>query len=356
MPALASIAEELESVPVSSWKKGGPMGRVLVTGADGFIGSHLAELLVRQGHDVRAMALYNSFGTWGWLEEVPPEISSQMEIVLGDIRDPELMHRLTEGCSAVIHLAALIAIPYSYRAPRSYIESNVLGTLNLLQSSLDNKIEKFIHTSTSEVYGTAMEVPITESHPLRGQSPYSASKIAADQIAHSFHASFELPVVTIRPFNTYGPRQSARAVIPSIISQIAGGQREISLGTTSPTRDFTYVADTCSAFLAALVREGCEGQVINLGTGHEISVLETAELIARLMNTDVRIISTEERVRPANSEVERLCADNSRAKSVLGWEPEYQGRAGLEAGLAFTIQWFTNPANLRIYKPSRYQI
>ena len=330
--------------------------QVLVTGADGFIGSHLVEGLVTRGHKVKALTMYNSFGTWGWLDSVPKEVLDQVEVVPGDIRDSIFVRHAMKGCSDVMHLAALIAIPYSYVAPEAYIDTNVKGTLNILQAAREASVEKVIHTSTSEVYGTARFVPITEDHPLHGQSPYSASKIAADQLAYSFYSSFELPVITIRPFNTYGPRQSARAVIPTIISQIASGASAIHLGSTSPTRDFNFVADTVNGFISALSSEKAFGETINLGSGFEISVGDTVELIAQLMNAEVTVTTDEARLRPIGSEVERLCADNQKAAQLLNWSPATSGIDGLKSGLMETIQWFQKPENLSLYKTNLYNV
>jgi NAD dependent epimerase/dehydratase len=330
--------------------------QVLVTGADGFIGSHLVEGLVTRGHKVKALTMYNSFGTWGWLDSVPKEVLDQVEVVPGDIRDSIFVRHAMKGCSDVMHLAALIAIPYSYVAPEAYIDTNVKGTLNILQAAREASVEKVIHTSTSEVYGTARFVPITEDHPLQGQSPYSASKIAADQLAYSFYSSFELPVITIRPFNTYGPRQSARAVIPTIISQIASGASAIHLGSTSPTRDFNFVADTVNGFISALSSEKAFGETIILGSGFEISVGDTVELIAQLMNAEVTVTTDEARLRPIGSEVERLCADNQKAAQLLNWSPATSGIDGLKSGLMETIQWFQKPENLSLYKTNLYNV
>nr|WP_320012034.1 NAD-dependent 4,6-dehydratase LegB [uncultured Desulfobulbus sp.] len=329
---------------------------ILVTGADGFIGSHLTEELVRQGHRVKAFVLYNSFNSWGWLDNSPREIIDNLEIFPGDIRDPHGVHTAMEGCDAVLHLAALIAIPYSYHSPDTYVDTNVKGTLNILQAARTLNVQRVIHTSTSEVYGTARFVPITEEHPLQGQSPYSATKIAADQLAYSFFASFGLPVVIARPFNTYGPRQSARAVIPTIITQIANGTRQIKLGAVSPTRDFNFVKDTVSGFIAALNSEKGLGEAVNFGSNFEVSIGETAQLIAEAMNAEIEIITDEARVRPQNSEVQRLWADNSKAKQLFGWQPSYAGRDGFKRGLAETAQWFAQPDTLRNYKADVYNL
>ena len=329
---------------------------ILITGADGFIGSHLTEVLVRQGFTVRAFVYYNSFNSWGWLDQCAADIKGQFEVFPGDIRDPHGVKEAMKGCDAVLHLAALIAIPFSYHSPDTYVDTNIKGTLNVLQAARELGVKRIIHTSTSEVYGTARFVPITEEHPLQGQSPYSATKIAADQLAHSFYSSFDLPVVTVRPFNTYGPRQSARAVIPTIITQIANGARKIQLGALTPTRDFSYVQDTVGGFLSALNSPNGLGQVINLGSNFEISIRETAALIAESMNATIEITSSEERLRPENSEVERLWADNSKASELIGWQPSYGGRDGFKRGLAETIAWFTQSENLRSYKSDIYNL
>lgn len=334
----------------------GKAATILVTGADGFIGSHLTEALVRQGFKVRAFVYYNSFNSWGWLDQCADDIKGNFEVFPGDIRDPHGVKEAMKGCDAVLHLAALIAIPFSYHSPDTYVDTNIKGTLNVLQAARELGVKRLIHTSTSEVYGTAQFVPITEEHPLQGQSPYSATKIAADQLAYSFYLSFDLPVVTLRPFNTYGPRQSARAVIPTIITQIANGQPAIKLGAITPTRDFSYVQDTVAGFIAALNSDRGLGQVINLGSNFEISINETAQLIAECMNTTIEISSDEERLRPENSEVERLWADNSKAKELFGWQPTYGGRHGFKRGLAETIDWFTQPDNLRRYKSGTYNL
>jgi dTDP-glucose 4,6-dehydratase len=330
--------------------------KVLITGSDGFIGSHLTEGLVRRGYDVRAFVLYNSFGSWGWLDDAEASIRERLEVVAGDIRDPFAVREAVQGCDAVLHLAALIAIPYSYRSPASYVDTNIHGTLNLLQAARDCGVRRFIHTSTSEVYGTARFVPITEEHPLQGQSPYAASKIAADQLVYSFHASFGLPALIARPFNTYGPRQSARAVIPTIITQIASGAREVKLGAVVPTRDFNFVADTVAGFIAALESSAGVGEVVNFGSNYEISVGDTAELIAEVMQADVRFVTDQSRMRPERSEVERLWADNRKARELFGWQPEHGGRDGLRRGLAATVEWFSNPLNLQRYRADRYNI
>ena len=330
--------------------------KILVTGADGFIGSHLTEELVRHGADVRAFVLYNSFNSWGWLDHSPKEIRKNIEVFAGDIRDPHGVKEAMKGCDMVFHLAALIAIPYSYHSPDTYVDTNVKGTLNIVQAARELGVEKVIHTSTSEVYGTARFVPITEDHPLQGQSPYSASKIGADQIAMSFYLSFGTPVAIIRPFNTYGPRQSARAVIPTVITQIANGKQTIKLGALHPTRDFNYVSDTVGGFLAVAEAESSTGEVINIGSNFEISVGDTVKLIAEAMNTEIEIETDDQRLRPDKSEVERLWADNSKARELTGWEPRYGNRQGFRKGLEKTAEWFTNPDNLKQYKADIYNL
>lgn len=330
--------------------------RILVTGADGFIGSHLVEHLVAKGCLVRAFVYYNSFNSWGWLDQSSDEVRRSIEVFAGDIRDPHGVRAAMQGCDVVLHLAALIAIPYSYHSPDTYVDTNIKGTLNIVQAARDLGVQRVVHTSTSEVYGTARFVPITEEHPLQGQSPYSASKIGADQIALSFHASFETPVTVIRPFNTYGPRQSARAVIPTIITQIAGGKDTIQLGAQDPTRDFNYVRDTVRGFVALAECDAAVGEVVNVSSNYEISIGDTASLIADLMGRDVKFVTDEQRMRPAGSEVERLWGDNARAKALAGWAPEYPGVEGLRRGLEETIAWFADPKNLGQYKPDIYNI
>ena len=330
--------------------------KILVTGADGFIGSHLTEALVRAGHSVRAFVLYNSFSSWGWLDHCAPDVKGKFEVFAGDIRDPNGVRSAMKDCDAVLHLAALIAIPYSYHSPDTYVDTNVKGTLNIVQAARDLGVRRVVHTSTSEVYGTARFVPITEEHPLQGQSPYSASKIGADQIAMSFYQSFNTPVVTLRPFNTYGPRQSARAVIPTIITQIANGKRQIKLGAVHPTRDFNYVSDTVAGFIAALTAEKAVGEVINVGSNFEISIGETARTIAKVMGVEIEIVSDDQRLRPEKSEVERLWASNAKAKQLLNWEPAYGGLVGFTRGLRETVAWFIESANLERYKADIYNL
>jgi NAD dependent epimerase/dehydratase len=323
--------------------------KVFVTGADGFIGSHLVEALVACGHEVTALSQYNSFNDWGWLEDIA--CKDQVRVVCGDVRDPHFCKSATKGHDTIFHLAALIAIPYSYVAPSGYVETNVVGTLNICQAALENGISRVLHTSTSEVYGTARYVPIDEGHPLQPQSPYSASKIGADAIAMSFHNAFALPVTVVRPFNTYGPRQSARAVIPTIISQIAAG-REVKLGDLTPTRDFNYVADTCRGFILLAECEAAVGKTVNIGSGTEVSVGDTLAQIRRIMESEATSVMDAERLRPATSEVFRLCCDNGLIRALTGFTPEFT----LEAGLRRTVMWFGDPANLGRYKADIYNV
>lgn len=330
--------------------------KILITGADGFIGSHLTEECVRRGLNVKAFVYYNSFNSWGWLDHSPPEILDQLEVFAGDIRDPFGVKEAMKGCDLVLHLAALIAIPYSYHSPGSYVDTNVTGTLNVVQAARELGVQKVVQTSTSEVYGTAQFVPITEDHPLRGQSPYSASKIGADQIAQSFHSSFETPVAVIRPFNTYGPRQSMRAVIPTIIGQISAGAKRIRLGSLSPTRDFNFIEDTVNGFLSVAESDNSIGEVINIGSNYEISIGDTVRLISEVMNTEVEIEQEDVRLRPDQSEVERLWASNAKAEKLTGWKPDYAGKEGLARGLAKTAAWFSIPDNLKLYKTNTYNV
>ena len=330
--------------------------KVLVTGAEGFIGSHIVEELVRRGNEVRALVLYNSFDSRGWLETVSPEIMDSVQVEFGDVRDRSQLRSLMMGTEVVIHLAALIGIPYSYRAPESYLQTNVLGTLNVLENARELGGIQVVQTSTSEVYGTAKYVPIDELHPLAGQSPYAASKIAADQFAFSFWASFGLPVTVVRPFNTYGPRQSTRAVVPAIITQLLSGSRLLSLGDVSPTRDFSFVSDTAAAFVAAAGNEGTFGEVINLGSGFEISILETAELIGRLVGQDFEVEEDLSRRRPPESEVRRLFSNPQKSRELLKLKGEYEGIAGFERGLVETIDWFSNPGNMSRYHLGQYTV
>jgi len=324
--------------------------KILVTGADGFIGSHLTEMLLEKGCRVRALSYYNSFNYWGWLEEIPQ--NPNLEVVSGDVRDPFFCKEITKGIDIVLHLAALIAIPYSYVAPNSYVDTNVVGTLNICQASKENGVKRIIHTSTSEVYGTAKYVPIDENHPIQPQSPYSASKIGADAMAMSYFNAFDLPLTIARPFNTYGPRQSARAVIPTIISQIATGIKEIKLGDLTPTRDFNFVKDTCKGFLELASSDEAIGGIYNIGSNFEISVQDTLNLIKELMNSDVKFISDTQRIRPGKSEVFRLWCDNSKINKLTGFKPDYDLRKGMQ----ITIDWFTKPENLKKYKTGIYNV
>jgi len=323
---------------------------VLVTGADGFIGSHLVEMLVSQGYQVKALSQYNSFNYWGWLEDV--NCLANIEVLNGDVRDPHYCDHIMKNVDIVFHLAALIAIPYSYVAPQSYVETNVMGTLNICQAALNNNVERVIHTSTSEVYGTAQYVPIDEKHPLQAQSPYSASKIGADAMAMSYFNAFDLPLTIARPFNTYGPRQSARAIIPTIISQIANGEKQIKLGDLSPTRDFNYVEDTCRGFLELALSKRSIGETTNIGSNFEISMADTLNLIKELMASDVEFISEQQRIRPEKSEVFRLWCDNSKIHTLTGFTPQID----LKQGLQKTIDWFTQGDNLAKYKTSIYNV
>lgn len=330
--------------------------KILVTGADGFIGSHLTEELVRSGHNVRALVLYNSFNSWGWLDYAPKNIKDSLEVFPGDIRDPHRVNQAVKSCEVIIHLAALVAVPYSYHSPDTYVDTNIKGTLNILQAARSLDVEKVVHTSTSEVYGSARFIPINEEHPLQGQSPYSATKIAADQMAKAFYHSFNTPVAIIRPFNTYGPRQSARAVIPTVITQIASGQRTIRLGSVHPTRDFNYIQDTVRGLIYVAQSDAAIGEVINIGSNYEISIKELVEVIADIMKVKVEIQTERVRLRPDKSEVERLKADNTKAKRILDWEPEYHGYEGLKRGLTETISWFSNIENLKKYRTDIYNI
>ncbi|MCK5312547.1 MAG: NAD-dependent 4,6-dehydratase LegB [Desulfobacteraceae bacterium] len=330
--------------------------KILITGSDGFIGSHLTEKLIKKGYDVKAFVYYNSFNSWGWLDYLSEKTKNNMEIFAGDIRDPFGINTAMKGCDVVFHLAALIAIPYSYHSPATYIDTNINGTLNVMQAAKEHSIDKIVHTSTSEVYGTAQFIPITEEHPLQGQSPYSASKIGADQIAFSFFSSFDVPVATIRPFNTYGPRQSLRAVIPTIITQIATGNRQIKLGAISPTRDFNFVDDIIDAFIKIAESDETSGKTFNAGSNFEISIGDTAKYIAQLMDKEIEIISEEERLRPDKSEVNRLWADNTKIKKQTGWNPKYAGINGFKKGLEHCINWYTDPENLSMFKTGIYNI
>ena len=323
--------------------------QILVTGADGFIGSHLTEMLLESGFNVKALSYYNSFNDWGWLNNLK---HPNLEVITGDVRDPHFCKHITKDIDIIFHLAALIAIPYSYVAPDSYVDTNVKGTLNICQAAKENGVGKVIVTSTSEVYGTAQYVPIDEKHPKQPQSPYSASKIGADMMAMSFYNAFELPVVIARPFNTYGPRQSARAIIPTIISQIANGKKEIKLGDLTPTRDFNFVKDTCQGFIELSKCNAAIGQEVNISGNYEISMRDTLEIIAKIMNSDVKFIEDSQRLRPKNSEVFRLWGDNTKIKNLTGFTPQYT----IERGLTETIDWFLNPENLKKYKADIYNV
>jgi NAD dependent epimerase/dehydratase len=325
--------------------------KVLITGADGFIGSHLTEMLVEQGANVKALSYYNSFNFGGWLEEL--SCLNDIEVLNGDVRDPHYCNNIiAKDVDIIFHLAALIAIPYSYIAPGSYVDTNIKGTLNICQAALDNDVEKLIHTSTSEVYGTAQYVPIDEKHPLQPQSPYSASKIGADSIAMSFHNAFELPVIIARPFNTYGPRQSARSIIPTIITQIAGGRETLKLGDLSPTRDLNYVEDTCRGLSELSKCEKAIGEVVNIGSNYEIAMGDVVDLIKKILKSDIEVVQEKERLRPEKSEVHRLWCDNTKIKALTGFEPKYSIGEGLEK----TITWFTNSENLKKYKSDIYNV
>lgn len=330
--------------------------KYLVTGADGFIGSHLCERLVSEGHSVRAFVYYNSFGTWGWLDTIDPEIRSELDVIMGDVRDPFLVHNAVAGVDIVLHLAALIGIPYSYVAPQSYVDTNVTGTLNVLEAVRSHGIERMVQTSTSEVYGSALFTPITEEHPLQGQSPYSASKIGADQMALSYYRSFDLPVAIMRPFNTYGPRQSTRAVIPTIITQVLDGATSVQLGSVHPTRDFNYVKDIARGFAMMGSTDAGVGSVTNFGSNFEISIGQTVEAIAEAIGRPIAVEIDPDRVRPEGSEVDRLWADNTRARELIGWTPEYGGLDGFTRGIAETVEWFADPKNRGHYTSDRYMV
>lgn len=326
--------------------------KVLVTGSDGFIGSHLVESLLEHGASVKAFTFYNSFNSWGWLDTLDKSILDNIEVFCGDVRDPNGVRTAVKGVDVVMHLAALIAIPYSYHSPDSYVDTNIKGTLNILQACRDLEIERVLVTSTSEVYGTAQYVPIDEKHPFQGQSPYSASKIGADRMAESFYKSFDLPVTIVRPFNTYGPRQSARAIIPTLISQLLNGYEEIKMGSLEPTRDFNYVKDTCAGFISIAESENTIGEEINIATQKEISMGQLAEELVKQINPDTRIIQDPSRIRPSKSEVMQLLGSNDKLKSLTPWECKYS----FSEGIAETISWFRNPENLKAYKAGIYNI
>lgn len=324
--------------------------KVLITGAEGFIGSHLTERLVELGADVTALAQYNSFNSWGWIDTFDKKVKDSIKVVTGDIREYDGMKRIIKGQEVVLHLAALIAIPYSYLSPMAYVRTNVEGTTNVLEACREYEVEKIVHTSTSETYGTALYVPIDEKHPMQGQSPYSASKIGADKMAESYHKSFNMPIATLRPFNTYGPRQSARAVIPTIISQILAGKTEIKLGSLTPTRDFNFVLDTAEAFIKVAESEKTIGEVINAGSNYEITIGDTVKKIIKIIGKDVKILCDDERIRPENSEVNRLWADNAKIKELTDWTPNYNIDQGLEA----TVEWVKN--NMQYFKTDIYNV
>jgi NAD dependent epimerase/dehydratase len=326
--------------------------KVLVTGADGFIGSHLVEALLKDGCDIRAFVYYNSFNSWGWLDSLPKEKKDQLDIFLGDVRDPNGVRAAMKGIDVVFHLAALIGIPFSYHSPDSYVDTNIKGTLNIVQAAKDKGVEKVLVTSTSEVYGTARYVPICENHPKQGQSPYSATKIGADYIALSFYKSFDLPVVVVRPFNTYGPRQSARAVIPTIITQLLNGTERIKLGSLHPTRDLVFVEDTVQGFVQIAKSENVLGEEINIATQKEISIGDLAAKIKTLIGSNTEICSDDQRIRPEKSEVEQLLGSNQKIQEMTQWQPQYD----LDAGLAKTIEWYKNPENIKLYKSDIYNV
>ena len=332
------------------------MKNILITGANGFIGSHLVEYLHKRGFKVKAMCEYNSDGNWGWIDTFPESLKLDLDIVLGDIRDPIFVKESMKGCEIVFHLAALISIPYSYLAPSSYVDTNIHGTLNILNAARELEVSKVVHTSTSETYGTAQFVPITEKHPLVGQSPYAATKIGADQMALSFWRSFGTPVTILRPFNTYGPRQSCRAVIPTVITQIASGMKSIKLGSLTPTRDFNFILDTCDAFKAVALSQETVGKVINSASNFEVSIEDTVKIICSIMNSDVEIISDDKRIRPENSEVNRLFGDNTLLKKLTDWDPKFSGLEGFNRGLKITTDWFSEKSNLNKYSANLYSI
>jgi NAD dependent epimerase/dehydratase len=330
--------------------------KIFVTGAEGFIGSHVVEALALRGHDVTAFTLYNSFNRSGWLDSEGLLGDVRATFVAGDIRDADLLQSALVGHDVVLHLAALISIPFSYQAPRSYLETNIIGTMNVMEASRRAGVQRVVHTSTSEVYGTAQYVPIDEKHPLVGQSPYSASKIGADQVAHSYFASFGVPVATVRPFNTYGPRQSQRAFIPSVMVQVLSGADRLSLGSVSPTRDFTYVDDTAMGFLSVAEGEGGLGEVFNMGSGFEISMADVVDMICEIAGRKIEFVEDPSRVRPPESEVERLWSDSSRIERAFGWKPDYAGRDGLYRGLEKTYAWFQNHFEVAGYNPAKYVV
>ena len=330
--------------------------RVFVTGASGFIGSHLVEKLVKIGHKVKALVPYNIENSSGWIDSFDKRLRNKIKIVSGDITDQDLILKETKKIDIIFHLAALISIPYSYKSPRSYISTNVIGTLNILEAGKINKIKKIIVTSTSEVYGSAQYIPIDEKHPLNAQSPYAASKIAADQISLSYYKSFNLPVTVIRPFNTFGPRQSQRAAIPTIISQILNGKKKIKLGNLKSSRDFTLVWDTVDGFIKTIHNKKCVGQVINLGTGSHFTIGETVKIISKILKKNIKVELDKKRIRPKKSEVDRLLSKNEKSKKILNWKPKYSGKKGFYKALEITIKWFKNPKNLKLYKSDAYNV
>lgn len=334
----------------------GAARKIIVTGADGFIGSHVTESLVKRGHDVRAFVFYNSFNSWGWLDDAEPELKANLDVFAGDIRDHHGVRKAMEGRDTVLHLAALVAIPYSYHSPATYVETNIQGTLNVLQAATDIGVRRVIHTSTSEVYGTAQTVPISEDHPLLGQSPYSATKIGADQMAIAFHRSFETPVSIIRPFNTYGPRQSARAVIPTIIAQALSGSARLRLGSLHPTRDFSFVTDTVNAFTTMAESDHGTGEIFNIGSNFEISIGDVVQVVRDITGAPLEVETDDQRQRPEKSEVERLWADTTKAAEVFGWSPEFGGLEGFKRGISKTVDWFRELNNLSRYKAERYNV
>ncbi len=327
---------------------------VLITGADGFIGSHLTEFLVKKNYKVKVMCVYNSFNTWGWLDSIEKDLLEDVEVILGDVRDPKSVNDSMKGIDVVIHLASLIAIPHSYHSPYSYLNTNTLGTLNIMEACLKNNISKIIHTSTSEVYGDTIKMPISENTLPYAKSPYAATKIGADQIAQSYYSSFNLPVTIIRPFNTYGPRQSNRAIIPTIITQLISNKKKISLGSLYPTRDFSYIFDTIRGFELAINNTKVVGEIINIGSGFEISINDLFQTLCKIMKKSPKIVTDSNRVRPKKGEVFRLKADNRKANKILKWKPIYKGKNGLIKGLKETVEWFSDERNLLKYKTDHY--
>tara|TARA_B100000401_G_C52802162_1_gene719128 strand:+ start:840 stop:1847 length:1008 start_codon:yes stop_codon:yes gene_type:complete len=327
---------------------------ILITGADGFIGSHLTEHLVKKNYNVKAMCIYNSFNSWGWLDHIDKKALKNVKIILGDVRDPKSVNNAMKNVDIVLHLASLIAIPHSYHSPYSYLNTNILGTLNIMEASLKNKIEKVIHTSTSEVYGDTLKMPISENNLPFAKSPYAATKIGADQIAQSYYSTYNLPVSIIRPFNTYGPRQSNRAIIPTIITQLLANKKTIKLGSLYPTRDFSYISDTVKAFERTIGNKKSIGEIINIGSGYEVSIKNIVDILCKITNKSPNIVTEKNRVRPKKGEVFRLKANNIKAKKILNWKPMYSGKSGLIKGLKETVEWFSNTSNLERYKTDHY--